>query len=105
MSSPTTRSRRSSAARTSCSRRSRLGEAPAYEPVGSLGWCDALRVGFGEERAQRLADPREPLLEVRLVPALVLEADQLDDAAGADDVVRGVEDAPLAKPVRILGLG
>jgi hypothetical protein len=65
---------------------------------------DAFSVRLGEQRLQGIADPREPSLELRLVPALVLEADELDDPAGADDVVRRVEDAALVKALGVPGL-
>ena len=81
------------------------GKPPAHEAVGGVEGSDSLRVRFGEELPQRVADPREVLLELRLVPALVLEADQLDDAAGIDHVVGRVEDAALPEPLGILGLG
>ena len=43
--------------------------------------------------AQRVADRREVALELGLVPAVVLEPDQLDHAARVDHVVGRVEDA------------
>ena len=65
--------------------------------LGRLGRGDAVGVRFREELAQRVADPGEPLLELRLAPAFVLEPDQLDDTAGVDDVVGRVEDAAVVQ--------
>src|SRR3954447_6257879 len=91
---------------TSCARSSsRRAETVCGEPVCSFGGRDPLVVGTRVDRAQRLADALERRVELWLLPALMLDAEQPDSAPCVDDVVRRVEDLPFVQALRIGRLG
>ena len=77
------------------------GDRSAASRCAAAAGVMSSRVGVAVEVAERVADAGEIALELVLVPAVVLEADELDDAAGVDHVVGRVEDSGFAQSLGV----
>src|SRR5205807_6293648 len=79
----------------------RGGHSLCCEVLGCSFRRDPVRTRIAIELPQRVADAGEVALELVLIPAVLLEAEQLQDAARVDDEVGRVEDPRVCEPLRV----